>query len=163
MASRRRLLRHYCGRVVGIHVDDIGGDTEGARFAETFAGPLQENDCFVQSVEREVKPSVSDEQKLGGEIAVRVILAITVTILLVMFESAFAGDLQRLLSVKGMSCQACPPQVERELMKVSGVKAAHVDLKSGQAKVVVDERVKPGDLVRAVNNAGFKAEAEPTR
>jgi hypothetical protein len=68
----------------------------------------------------------------------KMILAISGTILLVMFELAFAGDLERLLSVKGMSCQACAPQVERELRKVSGVKAAHVDLKSGQAKVVVD-------------------------
>ena len=89
---------------------------------------------------------------------------IAVAVVLVGFStSALAADLNRLLSVKGMSCQACPPQVERELMKVSGVKAAHVDLKSGQAKVVVDERVKPGDLVRAVNNAGFRVEAEESR
>lgn len=91
------------------------------------------------------------------------ILAISGTIFLLMSGLTFAGDLQRLLSVKGMSCTACPPQVERELKKVPGVKTAHVDLKSGQAKVVADERVKTGDLVRAVNNAGFKAEAQERR
>ena len=91
------------------------------------------------------------------------ILATIGTMLVLMFEPAFAGDLQRLLSVKGMSCTACPPQVERELKKVPGVKTAHVDLKSGQAKVVADERVKTRDLVRAVNNAGFKAEAQERR
>jgi copper chaperone CopZ len=87
---------------------------------------------------------------------------IAVAVVLLGFStSALAADLNRLLSVKGMSCEACPPQVERELRKVPGVRAANVDLKSGQAKVLVDERVKTGDLVRAVNNAGFKAaEAE---
>lgn len=80
-----------------------------------------------------------------------------------MFGSAFGGDLQHLLSVRGMSCTACPPQVERELKKVPGVKSAHVDFKSGEATVIADERVKTGDLVRAVNNAGFKAQAEENR
>jgi copper chaperone CopZ len=56
-----------------------------------------------------------------------------------------------------------PPQVERELRRVPGVRAANVDYKSGLAKVVADERVKPSDLVRAVNNAGFRAEVEESR
>ena len=91
------------------------------------------------------------------------ILAMSGTMLVLMLGLAFAGDLQRLLSVKGMTCTACPPQVERELKKVPGVKSAHVDLRSGQAKVVAADGVKTGDLVRAVNKAGFKAEAEEGR
>lgn len=75
------------------------------------------------------------------------ILATSGTILFLMSGLAVASDLQRLLSVKGMSCTACPPQVERESKKLPGVKAAHVDFKSGQAKIVADERVKSGDLV----------------
>ena len=89
-------------------------------------------------------------------------IAVTVA-LLGLLDLTLGADLNRLLSVKGMSCEACPPQVERELRKVPGVKAAHVDLKSGQADVLADERVKPGDLVRTVNNAGFKADAEEGR
>jgi copper chaperone CopZ len=89
---------------------------------------------------------------------------IAVAVVLLGFStSAHATDLNRLPSVRGMSCQACPPQVERELRKVPGVRAANVDYKSGLAKVVVDERVKPSDLVRAVNNAGFRAEVEESR
>jgi hypothetical protein len=65
MASRHRLLRHSRGHVVGIRIDHIGGDTEGAPFAEALAGPLQQNDCFVQSAEREIKATASDEQKIG--------------------------------------------------------------------------------------------------
>jgi hypothetical protein len=52
------------------------------------------------------------------------------TVVFLMLGLAFGGDLQRLLSVKVMSCTACPPQVEREVKKVPGVKSARVDFKS---------------------------------
>lgn len=83
----------------------------------------------------------------------------TVAILLVGSALAFAGDLNRLLSVKGMTCLACSAKVEHALTEVPGVKAAQVDLKSGQARVVADQRVKPTQLVDAVQKAGFQAEA----
>jgi copper chaperone CopZ len=54
-----------------------------------------------------------------------------------------------MLSVKGMTCPMCSAKVEHALTTVPGVKSALVDLKSGQAKVVVDERVKPAQLVDA--------------
>ena len=72
---------------------------------------------------------------------------------------AFAADLNRLLSVKGMTCLACSAKVGHALTEVPGVKAAQVDLKSGQARVVADKRVKSTQLVNAVQKAGFQAEA----
>ena len=48
--------------------------------------------------------------------------------------------------------------MEHALTGVSGVKTAEVDLKSGQAKVIADPRVKPAELVNAVQKAGFQAE-----
>jgi len=79
-------------------------------------------------------------------------------LLLSFSTSALAGDLNRLLSVKGMTCPACSAKVEHALTGVSGVKTAEVDLKSGQAKVIADLRVKPAELVNAVQKAGFQAE-----
>jgi copper chaperone CopZ len=66
--------------------------------------------------------------------------------------------LNRLLSVKGMTCPACSAKVEHALTGVSGVKTAKVDLKSGQATIIADQRVKPDQLVSAVQKAGFQAE-----
>ena len=90
-------------------------------------------------------------------------LIAAMALLLSFSTSVFAADLNRLLSVKGMSCEACPVQVELELRKLRGVNVAQVDLKSGQARVVTDERVKTGELVRAIKNAGFEAKAESNR
>ncbi len=85
-------------------------------------------------------------------------LIAAMALLLSFSSSAVAGDLNRLLSVKGMSCEACSAKVEHALTGVSGVKTAAVDLKSGQAKVIADRRVKPAELVNAVQKAGFQAE-----
>ncbi len=72
---------------------------------------------------------------------------------------SFAADLNRLLSVKGMTCPACSAKVEHALKRVPGVKTTQVDLKSGQARVVADRQVKSAQLVDAVRKAGFQAEA----
>ncbi len=85
-------------------------------------------------------------------------LIAAMAVLLSFLTSAVAGDLSRLLSVKGMTCPACSAKVEHALTGVSGVKTAEVDLKSGQAKVIADPRVKPAELVNAVRKAGFQAE-----
>jgi len=85
-------------------------------------------------------------------------LTAAMALLLSFSTSAVAGDLNRLLSVKGMTCPACSAKVEHALTGVSGVKAAEVDLKLGQAKVIADPRVKPAELVNAVQKAGFQAE-----
>jgi copper chaperone CopZ len=82
----------------------------------------------------------------------------TMAALLALSGPVLAHDLNRMLSVKGMSCPICSTKVEHALTTVPGVKSAAVDLKSGQAKVVADERVKPAQLVDAVQKAGFDAE-----
>ncbi len=85
-------------------------------------------------------------------------LIAAMAVLLSFSTSAFARDLNRLLSVKGMTCPACSAKVEHALMGISGVKTAKVDLKSSQAKVIADQRVQPTQLVSAVQKAGFQAE-----
>jgi P-type Cu+ transporter len=84
---------------------------------------------------------------------------IAAVVALVIFSTrAFAGDLKRLLSVKGMTCPACSAKVEHALTGVPGVRTAEVDLTSGQAKIAADQRVTPTQLVNAVRKAGFQAE-----
>ena len=79
--------------------------------------------------------------------------------LLSLSSLSLAADLNRLLSVKGMTCPACSAKVEHALTQVPGVKTAQVDLKSGQARVVADQPVESAQLVDAVQKAGFQAEA----
>ncbi len=85
-------------------------------------------------------------------------LIAAIAVLFSFSTSGFAGDLNHLLSVKGMTCPACSAKVENALTGVSGVKTARVDLNSGQAKVIADQRVEPTQLVNAVQKAGFQAE-----
>ena len=70
------------------------------------------------------------------------LIPVIATLVLGFSTSAVAGDLNRLLSVKGMTCSACSAKVRNALTGVSGVKTAEVDLKSGQAKVIADPLVK---------------------
>jgi copper chaperone CopZ len=86
------------------------------------------------------------------------LIPVIATLVLGVSTSAVAGDLNRLLSVKGMTCPACSAKVRNALTGVSGVKTAEVDLKSGKAKVIADPLVKSADLVNAVQKAGFQAE-----
>jgi copper chaperone CopZ len=72
---------------------------------------------------------------------------------------AFVGDLNRLLSVKGMTCSACSAKVGHALAEVPGVQVAQVDLKSDQAKVIADERVRPKALVVDAVQKGCSARA----
>jgi Cu+-exporting ATPase len=60
------------------------------------------------------------------------------------------------LPVTGMSCAGCAANVERALKKVDGVHEAGVNFATGRATVVFDTRlVGPGDLVKAVRDAGY--------
>ena len=79
--------------------------------------------------------------------------------LLSLSSISFAADLNRLLSVKGMTCPACSTKVEHALKQVPGVKTAQVDLKSARARVVTDGQVRSDRLIDAVQKAGFQAEA----
>ncbi len=71
---------------------------------------------------------------------------------------AMAGEKTCPLRIKGMHCEMCPGHVEAALKSVPGVKSAKVDYKSATADVVVDDSVKPAQLMGAVQKAGFQAE-----
>ena len=75
------------------------------------------------------------------------------------------GELRVELSVQGMTCDACAAHVEAALQSVEGVRAAQVPgWRSGRAVVTFASPggVAPEALIRAVNEAGYKAEA-PSR
>jgi copper chaperone CopZ len=72
--------------------------------------------------------------------------------------TALAGNTTCPLRIKGMHCEMCPSKVEDALKSVPGVKSAKVDYKSATADVVVDDSVKPAQLMGAVQKAGFQAE-----
>ncbi|MDP9496902.1 MAG: cation-translocating P-type ATPase [Actinomycetota bacterium] len=68
------------------------------------------------------------------------------------------------LPVQGMTCASCANRVERKLNKIEGVQAS-VNYATERASVEYDEqRVRPEDLVAAVESAGYTAvlpSAEP--
>ncbi len=72
--------------------------------------------------------------------------------------AALAGNTPCPLRIEGMHCEMCPSKVEDALKSVPGVKSAKVDYKSATADVVVDDSVKPTQLMGAVQKAGFQAE-----
>lgn len=66
------------------------------------------------------------------------------------------------LNVTGMKCGACADKVTAALMKVDGVKGAHVDAAGGKAEISFDEKKTNLDaLVKAVNGSGFVASVAP--
>lgn len=68
---------------------------------------------------------------------------------------AWAGERTVDLKVDGMSCAMCAPAAKKALKKVEGVKSAEIE--GDRATVVVEEKVKETDLVKAIKSAGFTA------
>ncbi|MEU7423760.1 heavy metal translocating P-type ATPase [Streptomyces sp. NPDC040750] len=67
------------------------------------------------------------------------------------------------LTVGGMTCAACVRRVEKKLGKLDGVTAT-VNLATGRARVSHPPRISPGELVAAVEKAGYTAAlAEPSK
>ncbi|MEU0450147.1 heavy metal translocating P-type ATPase [Streptomyces tendae] len=60
------------------------------------------------------------------------------------------------ITVGGMTCAACVRRVEKKLAKLDGVTAT-VNLATGLARVSHPADVAPGDLVTAVEQAGYRA------
>jgi copper chaperone CopZ len=54
-----------------------------------------------------------------------------------------------------MSCAMCAPAAKKALKKVDGVKSA--EIAGDCSTVVVEEKVKETDLVKAIESAGFTA------
>ncbi|MDD2410150.1 MAG: heavy metal-associated domain-containing protein [Candidatus Methanomethylophilaceae archaeon] len=62
-----------------------------------------------------------------------------------------------ILKIQGMTCEMCSKKAEESLRAVRGVSEVSIDLKKGLATVVHGE-VAEKDLVRAVVDAGYRAE-----
>ncbi len=58
--------------------------------------------------------------------------------------------------IEGMQCERCRSSVENELNLIDGV-AARVNLKKGVAVAEISRGVGDGELIAAVEKAGFKA------
>jgi len=63
------------------------------------------------------------------------------------------------LEINGMSCEHCVQTVTKALLGVAGVTEAVVSLAEKRATVTAGEEVKVGDLVAAVEEAGYEAKA----
>ncbi len=62
------------------------------------------------------------------------------------------------LNVEGMTCGHCVMRVTKALEGMDGVKKAKVDLAKKEALVTLEgDDVQPDALVKAVEEAGFKA------
>ena len=72
------------------------------------------------------------------------------------------GQQQIVLDLKGMTCEACAPILEKALRSVPGVSAATVSYEKKQAVVFVPPgQEAPLDaLVNAVRDAGYEAQVQ---
>ena len=70
-----------------------------------------------------------------------------------------AGDVCT-LKIEGMACSACAARVEKEALKIEGVKAAKVSQPKGTAEVTFDgSKTSPEGIAKAITEkTGFKAE-----
>ncbi|RJQ36957.1 copper-translocating P-type ATPase [Candidatus Microgenomates bacterium] len=63
--------------------------------------------------------------------------------------------------VKGMHCTSCETLIKEELKELPGVSNPLVDSKSGEGSVLVDlDLTRPEDIVKAISNAGYKAQLD---
>ena len=69
---------------------------------------------------------------------------------------------KRTLDIDGMHCASCVAAVEKSLEKIEGVRFASVNLATETASVEYDDSVASDEaLVKAVENAGYKAAPRP--
>jgi copper chaperone CopZ len=73
--------------------------------------------------------------------------------------NGFSPTVNYVLTVQGMTCEACSQHVQEALAKVPGVAAASVSYKGGYAVVVPSIKAGPNpkNLVSAVEQTGYKA------
>ncbi|WP_041543277.1 heavy metal translocating P-type ATPase [Oceanimonas sp. GK1] len=64
------------------------------------------------------------------------------------------------LSIAGMSCASCVSRVEKSLNAVPGVRSASVNLASNSAELTLDQDTAAGELVAAVEQAGYQCPVE---
>ncbi|MBV7294434.1 cation transporter [Corynebacterium sp. TAE3-ERU12] len=61
--------------------------------------------------------------------------------------------------VTGMSCGHCEASVREEVSAIAGVESVTVDHTTGELGVVSRTPVDPADVIAAVEEAGYEAEA----
>lgn len=60
--------------------------------------------------------------------------------------------------VKGIVCIGCVKRIERSLKKVEGVLGVQYYWDKGEMEVWFKGDLKPEDIIKAIRNAGYKAE-----
>jgi copper chaperone CopZ len=79
-------------------------------------------------------------------------------------ETRAAGDVCT-LKIEGMACSACAARVEKEALKIDGVKAAKVSQPKGLAEVTFDaSKTNPAAIAKWITDkTGFKADVSETK
>jgi copper chaperone len=73
----------------------------------------------------------------------------------------FGSKNKAIMKVEGMTCNHCVMRVTKALEGLDGVKTAKVNLDKKEAEVLFKgDRLDSGVLVKAVEDAGYKAKVE---
>ena len=59
--------------------------------------------------------------------------------------------------IEGMSCASCVAHVDKAVRKIPGIEHVEVNLLTNSMRVTYDDKVHPTDIIKAVENAGYKA------
>ncbi|GEM_PF-800285 len=134
------------------------GEALRTTVTSTVLAVLYRRSRLMRTTDRRIRTKKEDLMKKRLINRSLAILGVGVLALTGVQSAAFAGEKTCPLRIKGMHCEMCPGKVEAALKSVPGVKSAKVDYKSATANVVVDDSVKPAQLISAVEKAGFHAE-----
>lgn len=66
--------------------------------------------------------------------------------------------MEKQFKIDGMTCSACSTAVQKAISKVPGVNSSEVNLLTNQASVSYDESVKPEDILKAIDDAGYEGQ-----
>lgn len=62
------------------------------------------------------------------------------------------------IRIEGMHCHRCEQTIQKSIRRLPGVREVEVDFPTSQASVLFDpEQVTVGELMQAVNQAGYRA------
>ena len=70
----------------------------------------------------------------------------------------FAEDKTAVIKVTGMTCTMCTTAIKKSLKKVDGVIKAKVKLNTEIATVTFQEKVTKKELLKAIEDTGYKGE-----
>ena len=85
-------------------------------------------------------------------------LAAVIALAATLSTPAWAATKTVILSVPGMTCEACPITVKKALSKVVGVEKAEVSFEKREAVVTFDDaKTNAEALTKAIANAGYPA------